>query len=88
MIMKLQSTQTNQPLSHSSSTDWQVLGELELPFGVDAGPAIKTWLLELLTPLRLHVDFLNRVLESAENAVARAVLFIYLPVTYPLDLQT
>jgi hypothetical protein len=101
MIMKkIQSSQTNQLLSQGASTDWQVLGELELPFGVDAGSVIKAWLSDVLTPLRLHVDFLNRVLESAEKAAARAIqtgsvmkhqcthLFIYIPVHQPSNLQT
>lgn len=80
--------------------DWQIVGELELPFGVDAHSMISAWLLEVLAPLHLDVGFLNKVLRSAEDAAARAMrtetvmkyqhthLLIHIPVSRPASLQT
>lgn len=52
---------------------WQLLGELELPVRAGADDAIRTWLAELLDPLQLHADFLNRILQSAQDAAGRAL---------------
>lgn len=38
--------------------DWQIVGELELPFGADAHSLIDAWLSEVLARLHLHVIFL------------------------------
>lgn len=54
-------------------TGWQFLGELELPVGSDAERIVHTWLTKSLDPLNMHVDFLNKVLMSAQEAVARAI---------------
>lgn len=67
MIMMLSSNQTDQPLSHDTGTDWQILGELELPFGVNAQPLLRDWLSDVLTPINLHMDFLNKIWTSAEH---------------------
>jgi hypothetical protein len=100
MIMKPQTRQTHHPTAHGSGTDWQVLGELELPPGVEARARINTWLLDVLTSLHLPVDFLKKVLKSAEDAVGRSVqtevvmacrhihLLIYVPANRPLNAQT
>jgi hypothetical protein len=55
--------------------DWQILDELELSVGLymDDKVNINVWLTELLRPLHLDMDFLNRVLRSAQDAVARAM---------------
>jgi hypothetical protein len=62
---------TNPSHNEISGTDWQVLGELELPIGSD--DAIESWLVETLSPLTLHTDFLNKVLKSAQEVAARAM---------------
>ena len=56
-----------------SGTDWQVLGNLELPIGSGTDDVIASWLVETLSPLNLHTDFLNKVLKSAQEATARAM---------------
>ena len=58
--------------THPLSPDWQILGELELPVGLNANGALQTWLTELLAPLGLHTDFLNKVLRSAQDSTERA----------------
>jgi hypothetical protein len=59
--------------SHTRKNDsqWQFLGELELPAGADLDGTIRVWLMELFDPLALHGDFLNRILKSAQDAAAR-----------------
>jgi hypothetical protein len=52
-------------------SEWQFLGELELPAGASLDDAIHTWLTNLFDPLSLHGDFLNRILKSAQDAAAR-----------------
>jgi len=54
-----------------SSAEWQILGELELPVGTEASGRCDAWLAETLMPLKLHADFLNKVLKSAQEAIAR-----------------
>lgn len=51
--------------------DWQVLGELELPIGSESTGVVNTWMREKLRPLNLQVDFMNRILKSARDAVGR-----------------
>jgi hypothetical protein len=53
------------------NNDWQILGELKLPAGAGTDAAIQTWLMEILDTLHLHVDFLNKILRSTQDAVAR-----------------
>lgn len=60
--------------NNNGETDWQILGEIELPVGSDADSAISKWLTELLDPLNLSTDFLSRVLESAQDSATRALL--------------
>lgn len=57
----------------SSTSSWQMLGELMLPIGSDTNELISAKLAELLAPLELHENFLNRVLKSAQNYVGRAL---------------
>ena len=52
-------------------SEWQFLGELELPAGANLGESIHAWLTKLFDPLALHGDFLNRILQSAQDAAAR-----------------
>ena len=58
-----------------SGTDWQLLDELELSVGssMDDKININVWLTEILRPLKLHPDLLNRVLSSAQDAIARTM---------------
>ena len=60
------------PSDKPSRTDWQILGELELPIGIECNDTISTWLKENLSPLKLQLDFLNRILKSAQAAAASA----------------
>ena len=53
-------------------TDWQIIGEFELPDSISATDAVQTWLTEILIPLHLSTIFLKRFLESARSSVARA----------------
>lgn len=60
---------------------------------------VNAWLPEVLAPLHLPLDFLNRIAKSAEAVVGRAVppetagqaqptrFFIYLPAHRPLNVQ-
>lgn len=98
--MKLQSSQTDQPLAHGSSTGWQIFGALELPFGVDAHSTIHAWLTEVLLPLKLPLAFLDKILISADGLATRMMqtgtvmdiqhthLLIYIPANRPLNGQT
>lgn len=62
--------------SHTQNqrSEWQLLGELELPAGVTLDEPIRTWLTRLFDPLALHGDFLNRILQSAQDAAARVLV--------------
>ena len=59
-------------LNHSPSADWQTLGELELPVDPNIVDAINVSLAEILTPLNLSTDFLNKILIAAQDSVVRA----------------
>jgi len=59
------------PYKNNSDTGWQLLGELTLSLSSDADLAITPWLRKLLEPLKMSTDFLNRVLESAQDSVMR-----------------
>ena len=65
--------QHNEPFSKlSKDTDWQVLGEIQLPVGSPVDAALATGLTEILAPLDLQADFVRKVLHSAQEAAARA----------------
>jgi hypothetical protein len=57
---------------NSFGTDWRILGELELPIGVQTDSLLNTWLAKTLNPLKLHMDFLSKVAKSAQEAVIHA----------------
>jgi hypothetical protein len=90
----------DRPISQDSGTYWQLLGELKLPFGVDAHPRINAWLANVLSPLYLPADFLNKIWKSAEEVAARNIqtermlkdqhiqLLLYVPASRPLNLKT
>lgn len=74
----------NKPSSNNlPGTDWQLQDELELSVGssMDDKIDINGWLMEILSPLELHIDFFNRVLSSAQDAIARAMHIV--PMTEP-----
>lgn len=54
-------------------TDWQILGELELPVALHPDDAIRDWLAEILSPLNLSTGFFNRFLKSAQASVMQAL---------------
>jgi hypothetical protein len=60
-------------LDHLSETGWRILGELELPIGAEADGLVSAWLAEILNPLGLHTDFLNKVLKSAQDSAEHAM---------------
>ena len=67
-------TMNNSNTSHNiPHTDWQVLGELELPVGSSSEDAIYDWLMNVLNPLALQAHFLNQILQSARDAAGRAM---------------
>ena len=59
-------------LNHSPSSDWHILGKVELPFDTNIVDAINVSLVEILTQLKLSSDFLNKILESAQDSAVRA----------------
>jgi len=62
-----------------TEANWQVLGELELPDGSAVHDRLDTWLEEILSPLILHADMVNKIKISAQEAAER---------TTPLEQQT
>lgn len=54
-------------------TDWQILGELKLSIDASVHSVAGRWVAETLSPLDLQKDFMNKVLKSAQDVVARAV---------------
>lgn len=62
-------------LSHTVTpkSEWQLLGKLDLSINSDADSAIDPWLTELLNPLDLSRDFMNRVMASVEGTVRRVL---------------
>lgn len=59
--------------AHTPNSGWQILGELELPVGASVEDALFAWLTEILLPLDLPADLLNKIIISAQDAVAHAI---------------
>ena len=59
--------------NHIPGPGWHLLGLLDLTSGQSSTDAIGTWLVEILSPLQLDEDFLNRVLGSASEAALNAI---------------
>lgn len=57
----------------TSGENWQLLVNLELSLDSETDSVISSQLTELLSPLNLSTDFLNRVLDSAQDSVRRAL---------------
>jgi hypothetical protein len=60
---------------HRSGIGWRSLGELELPAGANMEETLYAWLTEILHPLELPVELFNKIVASAQDAVARAQRF-------------
>jgi len=66
---------------------WRLLGELNLSISSDSDSTINPWLTELLIPLSLSADFLNRVMESVQGTVRRALYPNAVPITGHIHLS-
>jgi len=64
--------QKKPPLTKSPEHDWQVLGEFKLMIGDMSEHTINRWLSAILSLLEFQTDFVNKVLQSAHNAVLHA----------------
>jgi len=81
------------PTIHDHNAGWQIFGELEMPASVGMEDALIVWLSEVLHPLNLQTELLNKIIVSAQDAVARAVYaegmlrieYIHLTVFVPLE---
>jgi hypothetical protein len=62
----------NIPSSRIPDGGWQVLGELTLPAGSSADERIRAWLTGILNPLQLPASLVKKILQSAQEASARA----------------
>lgn len=60
-------------MQNKDTTDWQLLGQLELPVASNADDSTRIWLMEILGPLNLPVDFLNKILKSTQDSATRAM---------------
>lgn len=65
--------QIDSPHKDKQDSGWQLLGGINLSVSSEVDFPITPWLTELLGPLDLSIDFLNRVLESVQDSVARAI---------------
>ncbi len=61
-------------LDNFIENDWQFLGKLNLPIDMYTDGMIGEWLSETLKPLKLQVDFIDKVSSSTRQAVHRALL--------------
>jgi hypothetical protein len=59
--------------THNPGAGWRLLGELELPAGASVEDALHAWLTEILHPLNLQAELVNKIIASAQDAVARAI---------------
>jgi len=57
--------------NESSSAEWQILGGVELPVGAEASGRSDVWQAETLLPLKLHADFFDKIMKSAQQAIVR-----------------
>jgi len=58
--------------SNPHNSNWQVLGECKLSLHTSMNAGIQAWLKESLGSLSLNIDFLDRVLKSAQDSATRA----------------
>jgi len=60
-------------LASKSDPNWQLVGDLELPISANVEDALYAWLMEILNPLNLQAEFLNKIIESARDAITRTI---------------
>ena len=60
-------------LSHIHTPGWQILGELELPAGEGTDGIIHAWMIDILSPLHLHTEFLYKLSKFAQDAATRSM---------------
>jgi hypothetical protein len=63
----------NPPLLGPPESLWRALGEIKLPVEANINFEIQRWLTLILGPLNLPVEFLNKLLKSAQSATGRAI---------------
>ena len=68
-MKKINSSHNTQALA----VGWQPLGKLDLPVNSDLEKILEFGLTELLAPLTLQTDFLNRLFRSSQAATGRVV---------------
>ncbi len=62
------------PSTHNSpNADWLLLGELKLLNDANTHVRVNAWLLETLSPLNLHVDLLDTICKSTNDATTNLV---------------
>jgi len=61
----------NPPTQKLQGAGWQFLGKLDLPIDANLEVTIYRWLTDILHPLNLHEEFLNKILKSAQAATVR-----------------
>ena len=64
---------TDLPYKNNPDTEWQLLGELKLSVAADPNSTVSSWLTETLIQLDLHIDLFNKVIYSAQEAVANII---------------
>jgi hypothetical protein len=59
--------------THNPGAGWRLLGELELPAGASVEDALHAWLTVILLPLNLQAELVNKIIASAQDAIARVI---------------
>jgi hypothetical protein len=70
MELNLNAKDTSHARNHPAS-NWQILGDLELAVEACSNDRLGARLKEILNPLDLHIDFQNRILNSAHQSIVR-----------------
>jgi hypothetical protein len=52
---------------------WEMLGEIELGINPDIDHTISKWLMLVFSPLKLQAEFVDKILLSARDSMARAM---------------
>ena len=52
---------------------WSTLGKIELPADASIDDTVRVWLIEILNPLNLTVEFFEKFQKSAQASAVRAV---------------
>jgi hypothetical protein len=61
--------------THTSKSEpgWHLLSQLDLPVGININDTLRSWLLEVVNPLNLPIEFLNRLSISIQDSISRAL---------------